>query len=212
MSCSLGLAYFIPTARALVKLQSTMGPAHPTQKAHIFLCRWAGILWFQESPCNVSEMDNKSRSCGSMWSGCRVIPGMRLPLWNGEGTYKLTKGLQGLKSPLVVRSQELPAECCPETWSLGAARTGCYGEAIAEGPLRPSTTERQQPLWSLLQDKTNVPPAETRLIFQESAFPTCGCRQPSSPWLLSVLCSSADWSWVGLGCSSMSCEDHCPSP
>lgn len=127
MSCSLGLAYFTPTARALVKLQSTMGPAHPTQKAHIFLCRWAGMLWFQESPCNVSEMDNKSRSCGSMWSGCRVIPGMRLPLWNGEGTYKLTKGLQGLKSPLVVRSQELPAECCPETWSLGAARTGCYG-------------------------------------------------------------------------------------
>lgn len=62
-----------------------------------------------------------------MWSGCRMIPGMRLPLWNGEGTYKLTKEVQGLKSPLVVRSQELLAKCCPETWSLGAAGIGCCG-------------------------------------------------------------------------------------
>lgn len=101
-----------------------MGPEHPTQEAPIFLCRWAGILWFQESPCKVSEMGNKSRPCGSMWSGCRVIPRMRLPLWNGEGTCELTKGIQGLKSPLVVRSQERPAECCPETRSLGAAMVG----------------------------------------------------------------------------------------
>lgn len=69
-------------------------------------------------PCKVSEMDNnKSWLCVSMWSGCSMSFPPPLPplhsevaLWNGEGAYELAKGICRLRSPLVVRRQELPAE------------------------------------------------------------------------------------------------------
>lgn len=149
-------------------------------------------------PSTVSEMNIKSRLGRSVvWLRCD--PRSEVPL------------CRELRSPLVVRGRnfQLSAECCPELPRAAQAavvrQTERPGKANCRGASRALTTQRQQPRWPRPQDKTNIPPAEPRTTVHEDASPTCGCRQ------LSVPCSSADWSWVGHGCSTMSCEDHCPS-
>lgn len=85
-----------------MKLWSAVGPETQLRKLASFCVSGQAYLGSRNhiKPCKVSEVDNKSRPWQSMVPGASV-----------------------LKSPLVVRSQELP-DWCPELLGQAAVVTG----------------------------------------------------------------------------------------